>query len=46
MNAGDMDSAKMFAESAIRAKKEGLNVRRFGLKMGALSQKVESAART
>ena len=33
INKGDPDSAKMFAESAIRAKKESLNVRRFGVKM-------------
>ena len=46
MNKGDMDTAKMYAESAIRAKKEGLNVRRFGVKMSALAGKVESAART
>ena len=46
MNKGDPDSAKMFAEGAIKAKKESLNVRRFGVKMAALSQKVESAART
>ena len=46
INKGDPDSAKMFAEGAIKAKKEALNVRRFGVKMQALSQKVESAART
>ena len=33
INKGDPDSAKMFAESAIKAKKESLNVRRFGVKM-------------
>ena len=37
MNKGDPDSAKMFAEGAIKAKKESLNVRRFGVKMQALS---------
>ena len=46
MNKGDMDSAKMFAEGAIKAKKEAINVRRFGIKMSALSSKVEAAART
>ena len=46
INQGDTDTAKMYAESAIRAKKEALNVRRFGVKMGALASKVESAART
>ena len=46
MKANDMDSAKMYAETAIRSKKEALNVRRFGVKMSALASKVESAART
>ena len=46
MNKGDMESAKVFAENVIRSKKEALHVRRFGVKMQALAQKVESAART
>ena len=46
LNKGDMESAKIFAENAIRAKKEAINVRRFGVKMQALASKVESAART
>ena len=33
MNKGDMESAKVFAENVIRAKKEAVNVRRFGVKM-------------
>lgn len=41
-----MDNAKIFAETVIRNKKEALNVKRFGVKMGALSAKIESAART
>ena len=46
MQKGDMESAKVFAENAIRAKKECLNTRRFGVKMSALASKIESAART
>ena len=41
-----MESAKVYAENAIRAKKEALNTRRFGVKMEALASKVEGAART
>ncbi len=41
-----MDNARIYAENIIRNKKEALNVRRFGVKMQALSQKIESAART
>ena len=37
MNKGDLESAKVFAENAIRSKKEALNVRRFGVKMQALA---------
>ena len=33
MNKGDVESAKIFAENAIRSKKEAINVRRFGVKM-------------
>ena len=46
MNKGDMESAKIFAENAIRARKEATHVRRFGVKMQALASKVEGAART
>ena len=41
-----MDNAKIFAEDLIRNRKEALNLRRFGVKMGALSSKLESAYRT
>ena len=41
-----MDSAKVFAENVIRNRKEALNLKRFGVKMGALSSKLESAYRT
>jgi hypothetical protein len=41
-----LDNAKIFAETVIRNRKEALNVKRFGVKMGALSAKIESAART
>jgi hypothetical protein len=46
LNKGNLDNAKIFAETVIRNKKEALNVKRFGVKMGALSAKIESAART
>ena len=46
MNKGQMENAKIFAESVIRNRREALNVRRFGVKMGALASKIESAART
>ena len=46
MNKGQMDNAKIYAETVIRQKKEAQNVRRFGVKMGALAQKIEGAART
>lgn len=41
-----MESARVYAENVIRARKEAVNVRRFGVKMGALAQKVDAAART
>ena len=41
-----MDNAKIYAENVIRNRKEALNLRRFGVKMGALSSKLESAYRT
>ena len=46
MNKGQMDNAKIYAETVIRQKREAINVRRFGVKMSALSQKIEGAART
>ena len=41
-----MESAKIFAENAIRNKKEAINLKRFGIKMGALASKLEAAYRT
>ena len=41
-----MENAKVYAENVIRNRKEAINLRRFGVKMGALSSKIESAART
>ena len=41
-----MDNAKVYAETVIRNRKEAINVRRFGVKMAALSSKIEGAART
>jgi hypothetical protein len=41
-----MDNAKIFAENVIRNRKEALNLKRLGVKMGALSAKLESAYRT
>ena len=41
-----MDNAKIYAETVIRNRKEALNLKRFGVKMGALSAKLESAHRT
>ena len=41
-----MENAKVFAENVIRNRKEAINLRRFGVKMGALAAKLESAYRT
>ena len=41
-----MENAKIFAENIIRNRKEAINLRRFGVKMGALAAKLESAHRT
>lgn len=41
-----METAKIHAETIIRNKKEAISIRRFGVKMGALSSKLESAYRT
>ena len=46
MEKGQMENAKIYAETVIRQRKEALNVRRFGVKMGALAAKIEGAART
>ena len=41
-----MENAKIYAENVIRNRKEALNLKRFSVKMGALSSKLESAYRT
>mmetsp|Transcript_31834 Transcript_31834/g.31116 ORF Transcript_31834/g.31116 Transcript_31834/m.31116 type:complete len:110 (-) Transcript_31834:183-512(-) len=41
-----MENAKIYAENVIRNRKEALNLKRFSVKMGALSAKIESAYRT
>ena len=41
-----MENAKIYAENIIRNRREALSIRRFGIKMGALSSKLESAHRT
>ena len=41
-----MENARVYAETVIRQRKEAINVRRFGVKMGALAAKIEGAART
>ena len=46
LDKGQMENAKIYAENVIRNRKEALNLRRFGVKMGALSAKLESAYRT
>jgi len=46
LDKGQMENAKVFAENVIRNRKEAINLRRFGVKMGALSAKLESAHRT
>ena len=45
MNKGQKENAQIFAENCIRLKKEAISTRRYGLKMGALSSKIESAYR-
>ena len=46
LNKNQTENAKIYAETVIRQRKECINVRRFGVKMGALAQKIEGAART
>ncbi len=46
INKGDLETAKVYAENAIRAKKEAINTRKFAVKMEALASKIESAYRT
>lgn len=46
MNKGQVENAKIYAETVIRQRKECINTRRFGVKMGALATKIEGAART
>ena len=45
MNKGQKENAQLYAENCIRLKKESVSTRRYGLKMGALSSKIESAHR-
>ena len=37
MEKGQMEEARIYAETVIRTKKEAINVRRFGVKMSAMS---------
>jgi division protein CdvB (Snf7/Vps24/ESCRT-III family) len=46
LDKNQMENAKIYAENVIRNRKEAINLRRFGVKMGALSAKLESAHRT
>merc|ERR1712183_808669 len=46
LSKNQMETAKIHAETVIRNKKEAISIRRFGVKMGALSSKLESAYRT
>ena len=41
-----MEFAKVYAENAIRIRKEALNIQRFSAKMSAVAGKLESAYRT
>ena len=40
-----MEFAKIYAENAIRIRKEGINISRFSAKMGAVAAKLDSAYR-
>ena len=46
LDKNQMENAKIYAENIIRNRKESINLRRFGVKMGALAAKLESAHRT
>lgn len=46
MQKGDVESAKLVAEEAIRLQKQAHNLQRLSLRMGGLSSKLESAYRT
>ena len=46
MQKGDVESAKLVAEEAIRLQKQAHNLQRLSLRMGGLSRKLESAYRT
>jgi len=41
-----VEFAKIYAENAIRQRKEALNVQRFSAKMSAVASKLDSAMRT
>ena len=46
MNKNRVEDARIYAENVIRQRKEAVSTRRFGIKMQALSAKIEQAART
>ena len=46
MKKGNVEFAKVYAENAIRLKKEALGIQRFSAKMGAVASKLDSAYRT
>ncbi|CDW81719.1 charged multivesicular body protein 1a [Stylonychia lemnae] len=43
---GNVEFAKIYAETAIRTRKEALNIQRFSAKMSAVASKLDSAYRT
>jgi division protein CdvB (Snf7/Vps24/ESCRT-III family) len=43
---GNIEFAKIYAENAIRTRKEAVNIQRFSAKMGAVAAKLDSAYRT
>ncbi len=43
---GDVESAKLVAEDAIRMEKQARNLHKLSLRMGGLASKLESAYRT
>ena len=46
LNKGQIDNAKVHAETVIRQNREAKSVRRFGVQMQSLQAKIEGAART
>lgn len=45
MDKGNVEFAKIYAEQAIRYKKESISTQRMAAKMGAVSAKLDSAMR-